>query len=560
MRIYSKIFVLIVLLSGFTFAAANDPVRAQNGMVVSASGIASDVGIKILKNGGNAVDAAVATGFALAVTFPEAGNIGGGGFMVIHLANGKNTTIDYREKAPGAAHKDLFLDEDGNYDQSLSREGYTASGVPGSVDGMIHALKKYGTMSLAEVIQPAIDLARNGFEIEYGLAQSLNSKVDELSEYEATKRIYVSPNGLFSEGDTLIQKDLANTLEKIKNEGRDGFYTGRIAKLLSEQSLAGGGYFTVEDLAAYKSVEREPVYGFYKGYQIVSMGPPSSGGIAVIEALNTLERYEFSKEQWNSSEYIHTLVEILRRVYADRTKHLGDSDFYPVPVNWLTDRTRSDEIYNSIKDTATRSSQVNGSIPKRTESEETTHYSVIDKDGNMVSTTTTLNSSYGNKIVVDGAGFLLNNEMDDFAAKAWEPNQFGLIGSEANSIESGKRMLSSMTPTLILKDFKPHMVIGSPGGSTIITSVLQTIINVLDFKMNISEAIAAPKIHHQWMPDEIHYEEYGLADDVIKNLKERGHIFGRIRTLGRLEGILIEEDGTITGASDPRGYGKAAGY
>jgi len=558
MLISSRITIFILLLAISMWGASGDPVRSREGMVVSASKIASDVGAEILRKGGNAIDAAVATGFALAVTHPTAGNLGGGGFMVIHLENGKNTTIDFREKAPASTHKNIYLDEDGNYDPALSTKGYTSSGVPGSVDGLLYALQKYGTMSPEEVIQPAINLAKNGFPIEYRFAESLNSNLDVFNKYPSTAAIFTNNGKKFNEGDTLYQTDLATTLEMIKLNGREGFYEGKIAEMIAEQSLSGGGYITIEDLKEYKSVERVPIHGFYKGYEIISMGPPSSGGIAVVQTLNVLERFNFSQDDWNSSEYIHTLVEILKRVYADRAEHLGDIDFYPVPIDWLTSKIYSDEIFSKIGESATPSSEIKAGIPIPEESEETTHFSVMDKFGNAVSTTVTLNSSYGNKIVVEGAGFLLNNEMDDFSAKPGTPNQFGLIGSEANAIAPGKRMLSSMTPTILLKDNKPFMVIGSPGGSTIITVVLQCILNVVDFNMNISEAVSASKIHHQWLPDEIYYEEYGLSLDVINNLRERGHLINSKRVLGRAEGILFI-DGIFTGATDPRGYGKASG-
>lgn len=558
MLISSRITIFALLLALSINGASGDPVRSSNGMVVSASKLASDVGAEILRKGGNAIDAAVATGFALAVTHPTAGNLGGGGFMVIHLENGKNTTIDFREKAPAGTHKNIYLDKDGNYDPVLSTKGYTSSGVPGSVEGLLFALEKYGTMSLGEVIQPAISLAKNGFPIEYRFAESLGSNLEIFNHYPSTAAIFTNKGQKFNEGDTLFQTDLAATLEMIKLHGRKGFYEGKIAGLIAEQSLSGGGYIAIEDLKEYRCVERVPIHGFYKGYEIISMGPPSSGGIAVVQTLNVMERFNFSEADWNSSEYIHTLVEILKRVYADRAEHLGDIDFYPVPIDWLTSKIYSDEIFSKIGESATPSSEIKAGIPIPEESEETTHFSVMDKFGNAVSTTVTLNSSYGNKIVVEGAGFLLNNEMDDFSAKPGTPNQFGLVGSVANAIEPGKRMLSSMTPTILLKDNKPFMVIGSPGGSTIITVVLQCILNVVDFNMNISEAVGAAKIHHQWLPDEIYYEEYGLSLDVINNLSERGHIINSKRVLGRAEGILFK-DGVFTGATDPRGYGKASG-
>ncbi|GJQ64118.1 MAG: gamma-glutamyltransferase [Melioribacteraceae bacterium] len=558
-RTFFSLIILVLFTFSTSIGASGDPVRAENGMVVSASKLASDIGIEILKKGGNAIDAAVATGFALAVAYPTAGNLGGGGFMVIHLADSLNTTIDFREKAPKNAFRDMYLDSNGVYLPELGREGFTSSGVPGSVEGLLYALNHYGTMKIHEVIEPAIKLAEEGIVLEYRLAESISSNTNRFLEYPSSAKIFTKNGNPYEENDTLIQKDLARALQLISENGRDGFYKGHVAKLIAEHSKKSGGFITEQDLADYQCVERTPIYGYYKGFDIVTMGPPSSGGIAITQALNALENFNWEKSDWNSSEYIHTLVEILKRVYADRAEHLGDVDYYPVPVDWLTSKLYAQEIVTGIADTATPSEKVNPGIPIPEESEETTHYSVVDKYGNAVSTTVTLNSSYGNKIVVEGAGFLMNNEMDDFSAKPGTPNQFGLLGSEANSIEPGKRMLSSMTPTIVLKQGKPYFVTGSPGGSTIITVVLQTILNVIDFEMDVEQTLYAPRIHHQWMPDKIYFEEYGLSKDVIENLERRGHIMGNIRVLGRAEGILIFDD-YFTGTTDPRGYGKASGY
>jgi gamma-glutamyltranspeptidase/glutathione hydrolase len=565
MQTFSKIFLLLFIILFFSynsFSESKDPVRGKNGMVVSASELASQVGVEILKKGGNAVDAAVAVGFALAVTYPAAGNIGGGGFMVIHLNDGTNTTIDYREKAPLSATEFLYQDSLGNFLPEKSQEGVTSSGVPGSVAGLIYALEKYGSLSLAEIIQPAIDLARNGFVLEYRLARSFEYEIDSFNKYESSKKIFTKDGSAFIEGDLFIQNDLANTLELIKNGGVDGFYSGKTAELIVNQISQQGGYITIEDLRNYRPIERSPITTDYKGYKVITMGPPSGGGVSLLQMLNILENKSFEKNEWGSSSYYHNLIEAMKYTFADRSKHIGDPDFYDVPIDWLLSKKYAEELFNKIKNDATPSSEIlPGEANSYSESEETTHYSVIDKFGNAVSTTTTINSSFGSKVVVDGAGFLLNNEMDDFSSKPGEPNQFGLIGSEANKIEPGKRMQSSMSPTIILKDDKAFMLIGSPGGSTISTVVLQVILNVLDFGMDIQQAIDMPRIHHQWLPDEINYEKFGLSLDVIQSLQNRGHIFGGIRTLGRCEGIVVDfENEIFFGATDPRGYGAAIGF
>ena len=566
MLIYSKRISLIFCFLFFSSAVclladAPDPVRSKNGMVVSASNLASKVGLQILKKGGNAVDAAVAVGFALAVTYPSAGNIGGGGFMVIHLNDGRNTAIDYREKAPLQAFKDMYLDENGEFLSKLSTEGATSSGVPGSVAGLIFALEHYGTMSLAEVIQPAINLAEDGFPLDYSLANSFKSVLNYMEKYPSSFEKFTNNGRLYNEGEIFKQKDLAETLKLIKKKGRDGFYKGKVADLIINQVQKLGGYFTHEDLEKYGVVERKPIEGSYRGYEIISMSPSSSGGLVLVEMLNILENFSFSKDGWGDSRYIHALTETMKYAYADRSVHIGDSDFYDVPINWLISKEYAKEIFNKINDQAKPSDEISAGVPAPKESEQTTHYSVYDKFGNAVSTTTTLNDSYGNKIVVEGAGFLLNNEMDDFSSKPGAPNQFGLIGGEANSIQPEKRMLSAMTPTIVLKDGKPFLLIGSPGGSTIITVVLQVILNCIDFKMDIQSAINQPRFHHQWLPDQIDYEEYGMTLDVKENLIKRGQKIGKERSLGRAEGILIDrENNIIFGATDPRGYGSAEGY
>ena len=553
------------------------PVSAENGMVVSTSSYASKVGIEILKKGGNAIDAAVAVGFALAVTYPSAGNLGGGGFMVIHLADGKNITIDYREKAPLAAYRDMYLNNSGDFVPELSQQGTTSAGVPGSVAGLLFALEKYGSLPLAKVIQPAIDLAKNGWKLEKRDSIYFRNNLPVFENYPSSVKIFTNNGELYNSGDLFIQPDLAWTLEQIKQKGRDGFYKGKVAELLVKQINSLGGYITLEDLEKYQPLERDPIVGNYRGYEIVSMPPPSSGGIAIVEMLNILENYSadggLKTERWNSAEYIHDLVEAMKYAYADRTYHLGDEDFYPVPKEQLTSKEYAKLIFNKIeeaKDRAVPSDEIKSlDISLLRESTETTHYSVYDSFGNAVSTTTTINSSFGSGIVVEGAGFLLNNEMDDFSAKPGVQNQFGLMGSEANSIQPQKRMLSSMTPTIILKEGKPYIIIGSPGGSVIITTVLQVILNCIDFDMNIREAIESPRIHHQWMPDSLYYEQSALGGALTENVKGDLTKMGynlvndgiELRKLGIAEGIMIDPaKGIIYGASDPRGGGLAIGY
>lgn len=567
---------IIVLFISFTqhllFSSCTNepqPVSAENGMVVSTSSYASNVGVDILKKGGNAVDAAVAVGFTLAVTYPTAGNLGGGGFMVIHLANGKNTTIDFREKAPLSAFEEMFLNEEGEFVPELSQQGTTSAGVPGSVAGLIYALENYGTLPLAEVIQPAIELAKNGWIIEKRDSIYFADNLELFLKYPSSKKIFTKNGEPYTAGDLFIQDDLAWTLEQIKENGKDGFYKGKVAELLIEQVKSLGGYITLEDLEKYLPVEREPVIGTYRGYEVISMPPPSSGGIALIEMLNILENYNLSDEDWGSAVYLHHIIEAMKYVYADRTYHLGDADYYPVPTDELTSKKYAKTIFDRIeknKNKAVPSSEIKSlEVEQAYESTETTHYSVYDSFGNAVSVTTTINSAFGSGIVVDGAGFLLNNEMDDFSGKAGVMNQFGLLGTEANSIQSEKRMLSSMTPTIILKDNEPYIIIGSPGGSTIITTVLQVVLNCIDFEMNIREAIEAPRIHHQWMPDSIFYEQKALTSQLRQELTRMGYHFSDegadTRWLGMAEGIMIDNNKRIIyGTADLRGGGLAIGY
>jgi len=561
-RLTYSVFALLILLFGFSESASRRPVKALNGMVVSSDSLATQVGVEILKKGGNAVDAAVAVGFALAVTYPQAGNIGGGGFMVIRMANGETVTIDFREKAPMKASENMFLDENGNFVPEKSQVGHLSVGVPGSVAGLLLALEKYGTMSRREVLEPAIELAEKGFIVNEGLANAFKNAFEHFKKFPSTMR-YFSKNGQpYSAGDRLVQKDLAKVLKLIRDKGRDGFYKGKVADLIVEEMKRGGGLITYEDLENYQPVLRKPVVGNYRGYEIISMGPPSSGGVCLIELLNILENFDLKKYGFGSSYTIHYLVEAMKRVYADRAEYLGDPDFVQIPLDKLLSKEYAKELASEI-DTfyATPSSRIIRSVSPTSEGVHTTHYSVVDRWGNVVAVTTTINSYFGSMVAVNGAGFFLNNEMDDFSAKPGAPNQFGLLGSKANSIQPGKRMLSSMTPTIVLKNGKPFLVLGSPGGSTIITSVLQVILNVVDFGMNIQEAVDSPRIHHQWYPDQIFFERRGLPRDVIENLERRGHkLVERAGYQGEVQAILIDENGVKYGAVDPRGYGLAMGY
>ena len=572
--IIRSLITLIIITSLFLSSCTEtprkpEPVNSGHGMVVSASSYASQVGVNILKKGGNAVDAAVATGFALAVTYPSAGNIGGGGFMVIHLADGRNVTIDYREKAPLSAYRDMYLNKEDEFVPELSQQGTTSAGVPGSVAGLLYAFQKYGTLPLSEVIEPAIELAKNGWKLNARDARYFGENIPLFEKYPSTKKIFMKDSTTYKEGELFKQPDLAWTLEQIKEKGRAGLYKGKVADLLVKQVRSMGGYITQEDLEKYEPVERNPVTGTYRGYEVMSMAPPSSGGIALVELLNILENYNLQEEGWNSSHYIHHLVEAMKYAYADRTYHLGDADFYPVPEEQLISKQYARTIFKRIeaaKDRAVPSEEIKSlDVKQNYESTETTHYCVYDSYGNAVSTTTTINSTFGSGVVVDGAGFLLNNEMDDFSSKPGVKNQFGLMGTEANAIQPEKRMLSSMTPTIILKDGNPYLIVGSPGGSTIITVVLQVVLNCIDFDMNIKEAIDSPRFHHQWMPDSIYYEHKAITPETRKELISMGYKLVdegvEHRILGIAEGILIDNrKGIIYGADDPRGGGLALGY
>jgi gamma-glutamyltranspeptidase / glutathione hydrolase len=565
-------------LSSFTstLAASRPPVRGKNGMVSSVSEIASQVGVDVLKRGGNAVDAAVAVGLALAVVWPPAGNLGGGGFMVIRRADGKATAIDYREMAPAAAHRNVYLDDKGEYVEESSTYGHAAAGVPGTVAGMAYALEKYGTMKWADVAEPALRLAAEGFPVWYQLERSLKGASKQLSRYPETKRIFLRDGKPYETGEIFKQPELAAVFKRMIKQGPREFYEGKTAQLIEEsmRRAANDGrtrgkiWMTVEDLKNYKAVEREPLRATYRGHEIITMPPPSSGGVALIEMLNILERYDLKSMGAGSSQAIHTMVEAMRRAFADRAQFMGDPDFVKVPVAGLISRKYADKLAATIDpERASTSQEVRNGDPLPYESSETTHFTVVDKDGNVASNTYTLNASYGNKITVEGAGFLLNNEMDDFAAKPGTPNLYGLIQGEANAVAARKRPLSAMTPTIVMKDGKLWFALGSPGGPTIINTVTQVIINIIDHGMDIQQAIDWPRVHHQWMPDHIKYEPFGLAPDVMKRLQEMGHKFSDKpdsdggRYIGDVEAIMIEDKtGVRLGGSDPRRDGKSVGY
>ena len=545
----------------------DQPVFGENGMVVSTSSQASQVGIDIMKAGGNAIDAAAAVGFALAVTSSSNGNIGGGGFMTVKLENGNSFTLDYREMAPKAASRNMYLDREGNVIKGKSRYTHFAAGVPGSVDGLLKAWRDYGSgnISREQLLEPAINLAENGFKLSKYEAERFNKNKDRLSKHPETKRIFTRDDRKWQEGDLFLQKDLANTLKRISKNGRDGFYKGETADLIVKEMESVGGWINYNDLDNYVSKYRDPVKGSFMGYDILSMGPPSSGGLLVIHMLNMLEKVVEQKGSdldlsYNSVDYIHTLTELERRAYADRTEHMGDSDFWNVPQSMFLSR---DYAKNRLQDIdfnkATSSKSVDHGNPYASQSEETTHYSIVDKKGNAVSVTTTINAGYGNGITVTGAGFILNNEMDDFSSKPGEPNMFGLLGNEANAIEPMKRPLSSMTPTIVLKDDAPFLILGSPGGSTIITTVMQNILNVILHDMNIKDAVSSPRVHSQWLPDMIFHEKNGLKNSTVYKLKKMGHDIRMRSSIGEANGIMINEKG-FWGGADSRGENTAIGY
>nr|WP_297460273.1 gamma-glutamyltransferase [uncultured Halomonas sp.] len=530
-----------------------NPEQGANGMVATSHFLASEVAHEVLANGGNAVDAAVVAGFALAVTQPRSGNIGGGGFMLISdEKSGEVIAIDYREKAPSAAYETMFQNEQGEAVAELSRFTHNASGVPGTVAGLALALEKYGTLSLAEALAPAIRLAEEGFVVPSRFVEGIKATRERLEQWDASREKFFKDDGsLYEVGDIFRQPDLAATLKRIAEQGPREFYEGKTARLIAAEMEKHGGLMTYEDLTNYQPVIREPSHGTYRGYDVYAMSPPSSGGVHIVQMLNILEGYDIGAMGFNSARTIHVMAEAMKRAYADRSKYLGDTDFVEVPLEGLTSKAYADELRSQIDmGEATPSEQIEPGKPLPYESNETTHFSVADDNGLAVSNTYTINFSYGSGIVVDGAGFLLNNEMDDFSAKPGVPNAYGLIGGEANKVEPNKRMLSSMTPTIVKKDGENFLITGSPGGSRIITTTLQILLNVIDHDMNIQTAVSVPRIHHQWLPDEIRIEQ-GISPDTIALLEAMGHTVSQQDAMGAAQSIVIRDD-MFYGGADPR--------
>ncbi len=537
--------------------------KTYNPAVVSARKEASDIGVEIMKKGGNAFDAMIATHLALAVAYPIAGNIGGGGFVVYRTYNGESGSLDFREKAPGNAYKDMYLDENGDVIEDMSTLGGAAVGVPGSISGIFEIHSKFGSLPISELFQPAIDLARNGFIVTKKQESALEEKLDDFIKINGENSLFSKK---YKEGDTIKIENLAKTLEKIAIEGPDGFYKGEIANSIVSEVNNSGGIISLEDLENYNSVWRDPIKFMYKDLEVISMPLPSSGGILLGQMLKAIENYNIGEYGHNSVESIQLLVEAERRAYADRSYFMGDPDFNKLPVYELMDEEYvNNRMESSSWERATPSSEVSHGDIVINESDQTTHYSIIDKFGNSVSVTTTLNTNYGSKVFVEEGGFFLNNEMDDFSSKPGYPNTFGLIGSEANSIQPNKRMLSSMTPTIVVKDNKPSLIVGTPGGSTIITSVLQTILNVYEYGMNVQEAVNAPRFHHQWLPDVVIIEEGGYDEEKLSILSSKGYLMVPLpinvntagmsarSSIGRVDAILIDEKGNVSGGADPRG-------
>lgn len=537
------------------------PVEGSRGMVVTSHFLATEAALEVLKNGGNAVDAAVTAAFSLAVTQPRSGNIGGGGFMLISSGQKDEVTaIDYREKAPAAASSGMFLDEKGKVERNRSRYSHLAAGVPGTVAGLALALEKFGTISLQEAIAPAIKLAEEGFIVTPRFSNGLKKKEKMLKQWPSSEKIFYKADGSHYEpGDRFVQPELAATLKRISTNGVQEFYLGKTAELLVAEMKRHGGLITMEDMKNYQPILRTPVHGTYRGHDIYSMSPPSSGGAHLIQLLNILEGYPIGTYGHNSAQTIHLMAEAMKRAYADRSLYLGDADFVDIPLKGITSRKYAAALRDEINGSqATPSKEIAPGKPQPYESNETTHFSIVDAWGNAVSNTYTINFSYGSGIVVEGAGFLLNNEMDDFSAKPGVPNAYGLIGGEANRIAPNKRMLSSMSPTIVKKDGKNFLVTGSPGGSRIITTTLQVIMNVIDHQLNIKSAVSEPRIHHQWLPDEIRIEE-GLSPDTIRLLEGMGHIVKLRNSMGAIQSIMLK-NGKMYGAADPRrATGLAAG-
>lgn len=529
-------------------------------MVVSAHPESSGIGVEILKRGGNAIDAAVATGFALAVCYPEAGNIGGGGFMIIREADGRVDMIDYREKAPLGATPEMYLNESGSVVEGLSTGTCLASGVPGTVDGMVSIHSKYGILSFKEVIQSAIDLARNGFPVTGGQAEDLNNNRETFIKRNKTVPVFVK-NTPWIKGDTLRQPDLALTLERIRDYGKEGFYSGITAQLITGEMKRGNGIITMEDLEGYTSEFRDPLTGEYRGYKIITASPPSGGGVILLQVLGMIEPFDLKSMGFHSWQSVHLIAEAERRAFADRSKFLGDPGFSSIPVTeLLSDEYLAGRMESFRPDFASSSAVISPGSPIPDGGVQTTHYSVVDSKGNAVSVTTTLNETFGSSIVVDSAGFLLNNEMDDFSVKPGVPNMFGLTGGSTNSAEPGKRMLSSMTPVIVEKEGKLFMIAGSPGGATIPTSVLQVLINVIDYGMNITQAVDSGRFHHQWLPDQISYERNYFHSSTLDRLVRAGHKLSERTSIGRVNAIMIMPDGKMAGGPDRRGNNSAFGY
>ncbi|MEM8568008.1 MAG: gamma-glutamyltransferase [Bacteroidota bacterium] len=560
----NKILLLLITLTIFACVPTTEKdhgpkigLIADSAMVVSAHPLASEVGVNIMRQGGNAIDAAIATQFALAVVHPTAGNLGGGGFVVLRTQSGQCNTLDFREKAPASSSETMYQDSTGNVIENLSTRGHLAAGVPGSVAGMVEAHKKHGTLPWEDLLQPAVDLALQGFTLTEKEANGLNRNQENFITYNTETPEFLIND--WKEGDSITFTDLGHTLERIRDLGRSGFYEGETARLIVEEMQRGNGLISLDDLKDYEAVWREPIIGKYKDFKMISMAPPSSGGVALMQLLTSVEGRPLSAH--NSAQTIHLMTEAERRVYADRATHLGDADYYNVPVQELLDSVYiAGRMQNFSTDQATNSDSIAAGVFDISESEQTTHFSIVDPFGNAVAVTTTLNGGYGSKVVVAGAGFLLNNEMDDFSIKPGVPNYYGLIGGKANAIEPGKRMLSSMTPTIVEKDNQLFMVVGTPGGSTIITSVFQTILNVIEHNMPMQEAVNAGRVHHQWKPDRIGFEDGAISTEDSSALVAIGHTLRNRGKIGRVDAILVLPDGKLEGGADPRGDDSAIGY
>lgn len=560
MKYFLSTCLFLTITAGYTCAQQHEATFYKNGVVVSARSEASAAGLLILKNGGNAIDAAIAVQFALAVVYPDAGNLGGGGFLMYRGNNGETAALDFREKAPAHANRTMYLDAAGNAIVDKSLFGSLASGIPGTVDGMVAAHKRYGKLGWKMLVEPAVLLAQHGFAISTRQAREFNENKKDLMKYNPAGSAMIKMDADWKQGDLFVQPELAATLIQIRDKGRAGFYEGKVAGNLLAEMKRTGGLITAADLKAYRSSWRKPVTGMYKGYKIISMPPPSSGGIALVQLLQSVEPYPLRRWGFNSDSTIRLMVEAERRVYADRSKYLGDPDFFKVPVLGLLDPAYQLSRMKSFSwKQASSSSQIEPGQPAAKEKEETTHYSIVDKEGNSVSVTTTLNGSYGSLVIVKGDGFLLNNEMDDFSVKPGSPNAYGLIGGEANSIAPGKRMLSSMTPTIVEKDGKLFMVVGSPGGATIITTVFQAIINVIDFQMNMQQAVEAPRFHSQWKPDVIYSEKNAFSPTLQQQLTDKGYKLEQRGMIGKVDAVLNTDKGYQAGA-DHRSDDAAAGW